>query len=566
MTPAHLAFSLFIASLYILLAFGSLQVFFLTSYSPPKRTCNPLEHVRSRLPNPIMAPQILEQDISDLTVEKHDAETGRGLYATTDIPACMTIVSIQRPLVISLDVPRLKDTCYFCLGYDDDVKDYPKMPIREGDTRLQICAGCHVVRYCSKDCQTWSWKTVHKHECSLFARLHPNILPNNVRAIVQLLLLRKASRLPPGEWDDFMKLESHLPRWKSEGGQMWENIGLMARGAKEYSGTDLDEETLRETFAKLLVNCFVMISPYYDPLGLVLHPLSALVNHSCNYNATVRFDRSKGGHCLSIRALRHIARGEQIFLSYIDATNPRHVRQKELQERYFFDCKCSKCSKEGAVSNPLTLHPHLKVEQRAFELLAAAQKDTSISGAVEKLQYGIHMLKKTCSWPLHRQPLASLRQQLVVSLIAAGQLHLAFLHAWIQYRSIDHKLMPEEHHPVRLVHQWLIVALIKRIEFLRCSPGDHAIQKYDIFERSINLWTILYHVLDKLYRTIKDDQPCGTFAAMVRYTHHHHLGNGLLGNIRATKSHFLKEVEKLRVCATELLEQELVSGDPTSPA
>lgn len=313
-----------------------------------------------------------------------------------------------------------------------------------------------------------------------------------------------------------------------------------------------------------------MVSPYYDPLGLVLHPLPALLNHSCDYNATVRFDRSGGGHCLSIRALRPIARNEQIVLSYIDATNPHHVRQKELQERYFFDCKCSKCfpsfAHQGEFSNSLHFHPHLQVEQQAFELLAAARKDTSITGSIHKLRYGIHILKQTHSWPLYRQPLASLRQQLVVCLIAAGQLHLAFLHAWIQYRSIDPKLMPEKHHPVRLVHQWLIVVLIKRIEFLRYSPEDLPIQKFDIFDRSINLWTILYDVLDKLYLTIKDDQPWGTFGGMVRYTHHHHLGSGLLGTNRANKHHFQEEAEKLRVCTTEILEQELEWGGCSSIA
>lgn len=47
-----------------------------------------------------------------------------------------------------------------------------------------------------------------------------------------------------------MKLESHLKEWKSRGGQSWENIGLMARGTKEYSRTSLSEETLREIFCK----------------------------------------------------------------------------------------------------------------------------------------------------------------------------------------------------------------------------------------------------------------------------------------------------------------------------
>lgn len=48
-----------------------------------------------------------------------------------------------------------------------------------------------------------------------------------------------------------MKLEAHLHEWKSTGGRTWENIGLMARGAKEYSDTDLTEETMQEIFCKV---------------------------------------------------------------------------------------------------------------------------------------------------------------------------------------------------------------------------------------------------------------------------------------------------------------------------
>jgi hypothetical protein len=53
------------------------------------------------------------------------------------------------------------------------------------------------------------------------------------------------------EWEAFMKLTSHLENWRSRGGENWENLSLMARGTKEYSGTDLDEATLRDIFGKV---------------------------------------------------------------------------------------------------------------------------------------------------------------------------------------------------------------------------------------------------------------------------------------------------------------------------
>ena len=305
-----------------------------------------------------------------------------------------------------------------------------------------------------------------------------------------------------------------------------------------------------------------MVSPCYDSLGLALHPLAALVNHSCNYNAFVRFDYPS--HRLSILAIRPIARDEQIVVSYVDATNPRHVRQKELQDKYFFECECSKCSnyvtKEEGIPKLPESSDHLLVEERAFELLAAARKDTSITGPIQKCQYGIHILRKTDAWPLHRQPLASLRQQLVVSLIAAGQIHLAFVHAWIQYRSIDPKLMTEKHHPIRLVHLWLVIVLLKRIYFASCSSTDLPTQKYSILNKGISFTNIIYYLLWVLKKRIGGDDD-GTFAAIVCEQYFQDRVYGQWNTQVKQRDAFLEEAEKLKVCTSEILEKELVWGE-----
>jgi hypothetical protein len=55
------------------------------------------------------------------------------------------------------------------------------------------------------------------------------------------------------------------------------------------------------------------------------------------------------GRCISLRALDEIKEGEQIFISYVDPTQSREERRKELRERYFFECGCGKCEgDEGA--------------------------------------------------------------------------------------------------------------------------------------------------------------------------------------------------------------------------
>jgi SET domain len=301
------------------------------------------------------------------------------------------------------------------------------------------------------------------------------------------------------------------------------------------------------------------MGPFYDPLGLALHPLTALINHSCNYNAVVRFDFPS--QSMTISALRPITSGEQILISYIDATNPYDVRQAELQDRYFFTCKCTKCSSELIKKQSIPYSPepeeHLLVQSRAYELLNSARKDTSVTGPIQKLKYGIHILQKTRSWPLHRQPLASLRQQLVVSLTAAGQLHLAFIHAWIQYRLIDPELMPEKHHPLRLIHQWLVISLLRRIDPPSRFPEDLPTQKYNILDKPIDFQTITSYVLSTLNEELKGDD--STFSVMVIWLY------GLPERERAFKirAKFNEEAEKLSHYVTEILDMELVWGDAT---
>jgi hypothetical protein len=88
-------------------------------------------------------------------------------------------------------------------------------------------------------------------ECKIFAKLHPNVLPNNVRAILRLLLLQKVKSLPHGEWDQLMVLEAHIDKLRKAGGERWQNLCLMTKAAKEYSGSTLDEDTILGLFCRV---------------------------------------------------------------------------------------------------------------------------------------------------------------------------------------------------------------------------------------------------------------------------------------------------------------------------
>ena len=60
---------------------------------------------------------------------------------------------------------------------------------------------------------------------------------------MQILLRRGQGSLSPDDWNEFLRLVHHNDHTKAlaaEGDETWENIQLVARAAKEYSGSKED--------------------------------------------------------------------------------------------------------------------------------------------------------------------------------------------------------------------------------------------------------------------------------------------------------------------------------------
>ena len=78
------------------------------------------------------------------------------------------------------------------------------------------------------------------------------------------------------------------------------------------------------------------MSPEGRPLGSVLDPIVAAMNHSCIPNAFVFGE----GHQLRVRSLRPLTAGEEVTISYVDRAFAAAIRHEELETKYFFKCKC----------------------------------------------------------------------------------------------------------------------------------------------------------------------------------------------------------------------------------
>ncbi|GBG25735.1 N-lysine methyltransferase SMYD2 [Hondaea fermentalgiana] len=70
----------------------------------------------------------------------------------------------------------------------------------------------------------------------------------------------------------------------------------------------------------------------------------ARINHSCAPNLSYRFEEREHSRQVVFYALRHIEKGEELYLSYVDQSLPRDARRALLFERYRFKCKCESCS------------------------------------------------------------------------------------------------------------------------------------------------------------------------------------------------------------------------------
>lgn len=69
---------------------------------------------------------------------------------------------------------------------------------------------------------------------------------------------------------------------------------------------------------------------------------------------------------MEFRATRSIKKGEELCISYIDATQPFLDRQKHLQEVYGFKCACSACAIASKVDHVLSDERREKIRIGCF--------------------------------------------------------------------------------------------------------------------------------------------------------------------------------------------------------
>jgi hypothetical protein len=242
---------------------------------------------------------------------------------------------------------------------------------------------------------------------------------------------------------------------------------------------------------QVLTNSLTLVTPTFDPIGVCFDPLAALANHSCDPNAFVVMD----GPVISFRALNDIPKDQEITISYVDATNPFHRRQHELQSRHYFQCTCPKCEKGATLDQDQFLRSANRLSPEWQEIADRTEKQYQLGSKAENkvgddsasqrlatlqglgfyhleaakhvsndearsvLQEGIKICSQSGMFSMTRQPYASLLHDLMVNQLSLSQFVPAFRTGLRIYFDVNPTLFPQLHHPLRVVHDWTLAKI-----------------------------------------------------------------------------------------------------------
>jgi hypothetical protein len=162
-------------------------------------------------------------------------------------------------------------------------------------------------RYCSAACQKSAWRGGHKAECESLQRVAPHTPPSAVILTAAALrrgdgsLAPELARLAGGsdDVDDGAK----------------EKLAALVAMLREFmrEGELDDSRTAFELLCKVRRNVYSICDDELQSFGAGVYPVMAAANHSCAPNCVATFRRAK----LELRAMKSVAKGEELTISYV---------------------------------------------------------------------------------------------------------------------------------------------------------------------------------------------------------------------------------------------------------
>lgn len=241
--------------------------------------------------------------------------------------------------------PLTRCIAFLCLSFGPSGAARPAVCARSwrpaaAGGRLLRCSRCGVARYADRDAQRSAWGA-HRVECGALAAWGKG---RAARAPAAVLLVARLAWAARADGDDCMARASALrSHWVDLSDERKAAFATLAAGARALmlggEAPDADAAGLpsvRETarlLAAVACNAHTVCDAELAPLGVALYGVASAANHSARPNAVQRFD----GDVIELRALRDIAPGEEVCISYVDALMPADEARARLLAEYHFD-------------------------------------------------------------------------------------------------------------------------------------------------------------------------------------------------------------------------------------
>ncbi|CAN9134342.1 unnamed protein product [Alternaria alternata] len=277
------------------------------------------------------------------SLAKDSNEDMLGMFAAREVQAGECILT-DRTATGICSTPS-SDSCCNC---------YARLP--ENPTQAECCAES----YCSAACLNLAMNTYHKVICGkdfTWLQKPAKGLTHNASPLRSLLMLRLLATCVQSGIDHSPLDHPLIARLKPLANKEHLDVFTLNEsvivpikileqlGVDIFTNRNFDTDILHSIWTRLANN--KAGSP--DPrLGFVdeITPHLPLFNHSCEPN--VEWRRENGSTTVSFFAIKPIAKGEELFCSYLNVQRiPMEQRQEMLWPWFEGSCLCSRCEKEG---------------------------------------------------------------------------------------------------------------------------------------------------------------------------------------------------------------------------
>jgi len=227
----------------------------------------------------------------------------------------------------------------------------------------KYCCGLCNLPLCSEACQVGS---NHYPECQVFRTLTPRLVVSDFeeegnviyQSIVPLRLLMRRNTNPKWFRRTQFLMDHRELRELEEG---WgETQGKVADFLLKRCRLNFTEDDVMWAIGLLKTNTIM----FGEAGGRGLFPMFSLMNHSCSSNAKHTLYTQKKR--IAVQAQTAIGEGQEININYVPFIQGTLLRQRKLENNWFFKCICQRCQDPTELRSNLSTLRCPKCEEGAY--------------------------------------------------------------------------------------------------------------------------------------------------------------------------------------------------------